>query len=64
VTSEHVGSGGDQTHWWIAYAEHSAVDGTERLHKGSGGAAPIGDGLPKGGAAPKPVTVACNHRAE
>jgi hypothetical protein len=22
----------DQTHWWIAYAEHSAVDGTARRY--------------------------------
>jgi hypothetical protein len=58
VTSESVGSGCDETHWWIAYAKHSAVDGTARPDKGSGGAAPIGDGVSKRSAATKPVTAA------
>ncbi len=33
--SERIGSERDETHWWIAYAKHSAVDGTDGCDKSS-----------------------------
>jgi len=40
-------SDGDETHWWIAYAAHSAVDGSARRDRGADAAdavaAPRGD---------------------
>ena len=52
VKSEHLRSGCDETHWWIAYAKHSAVDGTANRDQGFGGAQPIGYCLSKCNIAP------------
>jgi hypothetical protein len=36
----------DETHWWIAYAKHSAVDGTARRTEGANGGTPVGASRP------------------
>jgi hypothetical protein len=53
---EQTGSDCNETHWWRAYAKHSAVDGTAHRDKSAGGGSRIRAGDPPRGAVPKQVT--------
>ena len=50
VDASKTRSDGDETHWWIAYAAHSAVDGTARR---VGSADAVDAAAPPRGDAPK-----------